>query len=266
MGKLEYERLHNSLKKLKLTKLSDIVDNKLDEAVKKNLSLTELLDELFLEELNYKTEESYNTQLRFSGFPFVKTLEQFDYNFQPSIDKNIIKELSTLRFINNAENIILLGPPGVGKTHLSIGLGLKALREKNKVLFVKASFLISNLTKAVYENRLKERMKIYLNSKLLIIDEIGYLPLDKNSSNLFFELISKRYEKGSIILTSNRPFSDWGNVFCDNVIASAILDRLLHHSHIISIKGESYRLKEKANSGVFFEKRKEFQPMTTVVT
>jgi DNA replication protein DnaC len=179
-------------------------------------------------------------------------LEQFDFEFQASVDRRLVRDLSTLRFLNNGENVIIVGPPGTGKTMLSVGLGLKAAEAGRRVLFTSADDLVTALTQAFHENRLEDKLKVYTRTSLLIIDEIGYLPLDKLQSNLLFQVISKRYEKGSLILTSNKGFGDWGSIFAgDPVIASAILDRLLHHSHVINIRGESYRLKEKRQAGLF---------------
>ena len=166
------------------------------------------------------------------------------------MDKKRIKELLTLRFIASGENVIILGPPGVGKTHLAIALGLAACHQGESVYFTTADELVSTLRKGLGENQLKERMRHYLRSRLLIIDELGYLPLERIDANLFFQLIARRYEQGALIMTSNRSYGEWGELFGDNVIASAILDRLLHHSVTINIKGESYRLKEKRKAGL----------------
>jgi DNA replication protein DnaC len=183
-------------------------------------------------------------------FPFQKSLETFDWKFQPSIEPKVIKELATGRFIADAENVLLLGPPGVGKTHLAVALGMSACALGLRTMFTTAAGLITSLGKALYENRLEERLKVLTQPKLLIIDEIGYIPIDRQGANLFFQLISRRYEKGSILLTSNQSLGAWGEVFGDTVIASAILDRLLHHATTINVKGESYRLKEKRRAGL----------------
>ena len=154
-----------------------------------------------------------------------------------------------MRFLQEFQNVIFLGPPGVGKTHLAVSLALEAINKGFTVTFVTLQDLLSVLNRASQENRLEEKLKFYLRPKLLILDEIGYLPLDTRQANFLFQLISSRYEKGSVILTSNKSYGDWGTIFGDNVIASAILDRLLHHSHTINIKGESYRLKDKRRAG-----------------
>ncbi len=177
--------------------------------------------------------------------PWVKTLEQFDFSFQPGIDQRVIRELVGLVFIERNENVILLGPLGVGKTHLAVALGIKAADAGHRVLFMTLDKLMVTLVKARQENRLERQLQQRSYVRVLILDEIGYLPMTRDEANLFFRLLNRRYEKASIILTSNKSFTDWGEVFGDHVLATAILDRLLHHSTTVNIKGESYRLKGK---------------------
>lgn len=189
-------------------------------------------------------------RITMARFPFHKTLESFDFKFQPSIDVKLLRELAGGRYMDSGDNVLFLGPPGVGKTHLAVALGIKACEQGVRTLFISATALITILGRAFAEGRLEERLKILTQPQLLIIDEIGYLPIDRQGANLFFQLVSRRYERGSIILTSNQSLGAWGEVFGDAIIASAILDRLLHHSITVNIKGESFRLKEKLRAGL----------------
>jgi len=197
-----------------------------------------------------KAEKHLAMRTAMARFPFHKTLESFDFKFQPSIDPKVVRELATGRFIADADNVLLLGPPGVGKTHLAVGLGLKACALGYRTAFTTASGLITTLIRAHQENRIEEKLKQLVQPKLLIIDEIGYLPLERLGANLFFQLVSRRYERGAILITSNQSLTGWGQVFGDQIIATAILDRLLHHSTIVNVKGDSYRLKEKRKAGL----------------
>ena len=245
MNEITYERLKENLESLKLRNTLEILDNYLERAVKDNLNVVEVLDHLFTEEAKAKRRRAYEKQLQLSGFPGRKLLDTFDFSFQPSIDKRQIEELATMRFIENAENVVFLGPPGVGKTHLATALGIEAARNRYSTYYINCHTLIEQLKKAHFENHLPDKLKALGRYKILIIDEIGYLPMDIQGANLFFQLIAKRYEKASTIFTSNRAFSQWNEVFADVTIASAILDRVLHHATVVNIKGESYRLKER---------------------
>lgn len=243
-------RIQENLKLLKLNRTGQQLGTLLQEASKNEVSYSDFLDRLLEEEISLKQEKQMSLNTALAKFPYIKTLESFDFSFQPSIDPKIIRELATCSFIDHAENLVLLGPPGVGKSHLSVALGLKAIQKKYRTLFFPAAALIASLIKAYTENRLEEKLRFYCVPKLLIIDEIGYVPVDVHGAHLLFQLISRRYERGSIILTSNRGFAQWGEIFGDTIIATAILDRLLHHSTVINIKGESYRLKEKQRAGL----------------
>lgn len=252
---LQLERLAAQMQRLRLGRSADRLESLLADAARRELAYSDFLEELLTGELSDKQERNTAMRVAMAHFPFQKTLETFDFKFQPSLDPKTIRELATGRFIANAENVLLLGPPGVGKTHLAVALGMKACALGYRTLFVPAGALLTSLTKAAGENRLEEKLKQLTQPKLLIIDEIGYLPLDRAGANLMFQLISRRYERGSVIITSNQSLTGWGEVFGDPVIATAILDRLLHHAVTINVKGESYRLKEKRKAGLLTRQR-----------
>jgi DNA replication protein DnaC len=244
------ERLQELMQRLRLVKTAVELPVILQEASKKETSYVDFLEELLTREATAKSERHTAVRTTMARFPFQKSLESFDFKQQPSLDAKVIRELATGRFIADAENILLLGPPGVGKTHLAVGLGLKACALGYRTAFTTAAALIATLTKAQNENRLEDKLKLLVQPTLLIVDEIGYLPIERAGANLFFQLVSRRYERGSLLVTSNQSLSAWGDVFGDRLIATAILDRLLHHSTILNIKGESYRLKEKRRAGL----------------
>ena len=244
------EELDGMLTRLKLTAIRDRLDNLLDEAGRRDLNLREALHFLCQAEVEHKESRRIEMGTKIAHFPFVRTLDDFDFAAQPSIDAKQIRELATCRWIANGDSVLLLGPPGVGKTHLGVALGRSAVASGYSVRFTSATALMTALMKGRQEGRLEERLIHYGKPKLLIVDELGYLPFAKEAAHLFFQLISRRYERGSILITSNRAVSEWGEVFGDGVVATAILDRLLHHSHILTIRGDSYRLKEKRKSGL----------------
>lgn len=250
MNAAQLERLHEQMAKLRLTKSQERLEALLQEAADKELAYADFLDQLLTEEIASKTAKNITMRTNLARFPFVKSLDAFDFGYQPSLDKKQLQNLATCHFIEHGENVVILGPPGVGKTHLAVGLGLKAIENGYRVLFTTAANMIATLTKALAENKLEDKLKTYTVPRLLIIDEIGYLPIDQAGANLFFQLISRRYEKGPLILTSNQSFGAWGEVFGDRVIATAILDRVLHHAITINIRGNSYRLKDKLKAGL----------------
>ncbi len=255
MSMESYEKLLSDLRNLKLTAMADIIEKQIESGETVDLNF---LAELVSGEISLKEQKSIESRIRSAKFPAIKSLDRFDYDFQPTINREKIEELTSLKFIDNKENVIFLGPPGVGKTHLAIGLGVKACEAGYRVLFTTLSEMISSLIASLADNSTVAKIKSYVQPSLLIVDEVGYLPVSEEGANFFFQVVSKRYETGSIIITSNKSFADWGTVFGDAVITSAILDRLLHHSTIFNIKGESYRLKEK-RSEVLKEERREFQ-------
>lgn len=245
MSEIIYERIKNNLDTLGMKNTLTIIDNYLEKAIHEKKNIVEILDHILVEEAKSKKSRAVENQIKMSGFPFKKTLDMFDFDFQPSINKEQLMELATMRFVENKENVVFLGTPGVGKTHLAVAIGMIAAGHRYSTYYINCHNLIAQLNKAHYENRLQERLKNFAKYRVLIIDEIGYLPMDIQGANLFFQLIAKRYERNTTIFTSNKAFSAWNEVFSDITIASAILDKILHHCQVISIKGESYRLKER---------------------
>ena len=250
MSAAQFERLQEHLQRLRLFKSKERLEALLQDAAAQELSYSDFLDRVLTEEVASKTAKHITMRTSLARFPFTKSLESFDFGYQPSLDKKQLQQLAMCHFLEHGENVVILGPPGVGKTHLAVGLGLKAIEQGYRVLFTTAAAMLTALTRALTEGRLEDKLKVYTVPRLLIIDEIGYLPIDRTGANLVFQLISRRYERGPMILTSNQSFGAWGEVFGDRVIATAILDRVLHHAITINIRGNSYRLKEKLKAGL----------------
>ncbi len=234
----------NILNDLNLYGLKSSLSNETDYITNNNLSFLEGLNHFLKTEVKYRETTRAQTNIKVAHFPYIKEIKDFDFDYQPSINKDIISDLATLRFIEEKKNVLFMGSSGVGKTHLATSLGIEAAKKRNSVYFISCNDLINNLSKSFKENRLESKIKFYCKYKLLIIDEIGYLPITKDEANMFFQLIAKRYENKSTIITTNQPFSKWGEVFGNTTIATAIVDRLVHHSVIINIKGKSYRIKD----------------------
>ena len=239
-----YQRLKDNLGYLKLKKASESLDEIIDFITANELSFTEGLLRLTDVEMDHRKTNLIKAMVKVGAFPFIKEIKDFDFDFQPSVNKAQILEFESLGFIDKKENIVFLGPSGVGKTHLATAIGIASAKKRNATYFIKRHDLIMQLKKAKLENRLDDRLKYFNKYKLLIIDELGYLPIDKEDSKLFFQLIDRRYENKSTIITTNINFGEWDDIFGDPVIANAIVDRILHHAKVVTINGKSYRLKD----------------------
>ena len=258
MEQLTSERLQDNLSRLKLSRAAEVLDTVAQHAKESKSSYFSFLDHLLEEEVAAKEKRRIQTAMKTAGLPAAKTIEEYDFSFHPQLDQGEVMELFDLRFISNKENVIFLGPPGVGKTHLAISLAIKACHHGFKVYFITMEKLI---------NKLKEgttRRKAYLSSSLVVVDEVGYLPVTTEEAHLFFQFVSHRYERNSTIITSNKSFGDWQELFGDPVIATAILDRLLHHCKVVNIKGHSYRLRGHSFSKQIFKEQE--QQMDKVIS
>lgn len=227
------------------------LDELVESASAHTLSYFDFLDTLVKQEWENRESEALDKRMKKAKLPYMKTIHEFDFSFQPSISEQRVKETCTCRYIANGENRMILGPPGVGKTHLAIGFGLEALAKGHHVLFMTADELGEQCQKASQKGNLSYLVRRLCKPDLIILDEVGYFDFDEVTANIFFQVVSKRYEKGAMIITSNKSYLEWGKTFGDDVLATAILDRLLHHSVTFSIKGDSYRMEEKKKAGVF---------------
>lgn len=247
-------RLQTLCEQLELNGILSCYSTLAQNAAHNQLSFTDFLEKILEEELSVRKLKGRQMLLKTAGLPYIKTLDQFDLTYSPGIPKSAIKELFSLSFIERKENVVLLGPSGVGKTHIAIALGYAATQVGIRVRFVSAADLLLNLETAARQEKLKDAMRrVTGHSKLLIIDELGYLPINKIQANYLFQVVAKRYENNSIVITSNLNFGQWDQTLAeDKTLTAALLDRLLHHSHILQFKGGSYRLKEKIKSGVLY--------------
>lgn len=237
-----YARITENLKFLKSKESLAVLDQTLDFVTKNNLSFIDGFQYFTEAQVEKKKANLVTHSVLMAGFPKVKSLTDFDFDYQPSINQQQIYDLNSLRFLEKQENVVFYGNSGVGKTHLATAIGITAAQNRYSTYFLKCSELMESLHKAKLEGRFAERLKKYCGYKLLIIDELGYLPISKDDSKLFFQLIDRRYERNSTIITTNINFGQWDEIFGDPLIANAIIDRLLHHATIVTIKGKSYRL------------------------
>jgi DNA replication protein DnaC len=241
------DRIRRTLVGLKMPRALELLDQAVRRLERGEASALEVIDTLLAEELTLRESRRIKTALMMARLSTIKTLNGFDFTFQPSLDRDRILTLAELQFIDRNEVVHFLGPPGTGKSHLAVALGIEAVKAGRSVYFTTLADIVGSLAKAEREGLLRERIRFFCRASLLIVDEIGYLPVVHGGGNLFFQLVNARYERGAMILTSNRGFAEWGEVFGDPVVATALLDRLLHHAVVVQIEGSSYRLRQHAD-------------------
>jgi DNA replication protein DnaC len=242
---LVLDRIRSTATRLALPHLADEAAALAARAEQSSMGYLDFLDLVLEEEAGLRDGRRFRNALKLSGLPHHKTLDGFEFAFQPDLDPRRLRDLAALGFITGKANIALLGPPGVGKTHLAVALAVAACQAGYSIYFTTIDDLVRQLRIAEATGRFPKKLQTYLKPAVLVLDEVGYLPLSRTEANMVFQLVARRYERGSIILTSNKPFSDWGQVFADDVLATAILDRLLHHCDVVTINGPSYRLKDR---------------------
>lgn len=237
------------LRDFKLSGIYNSYEERIKYAQDKSLSYEEFLEMLLEDEENNRRDNSFKKRYSKAKFPYSKNIEDFDFSFQPSIDKRTINDICTCQFVKEARNVVFIGPPGVGKSHLSTGIGIKAVAKGYKVLFTQVNEMLQNLYFSKADNSYYAKLNYYLSPDVLVLDELGFKKIPSYSADDFFEVISKRYEKGSVIITTNKGFESWGEIFADPILASAIIDRIVHYSIVININGPSYRTKDIKEKG-----------------
>jgi DNA replication protein DnaC len=241
------ERVLQKLNELSLPAAASSLERHLQATQERDLSPLEFLDALLAEETLTREEKGMQLRMRVAHFPIVRTLDSFDFDAQPMLDRKVVNELRTLAFVERAQNVVLLGPPGVGKTHIATGLGVAAIQAGYRAYFITAQDLLDQIRLAQIKGIPGHKQRTLVNAQLLIIDELGYVEFDKAAATWLFQLMCQRYERRSTIITSNKPFADWGTIFADVTLAGALLDRLLHHGHVLNLKGNSYRMRSRQN-------------------
>lgn len=244
MSELLIERVQQNLRRLRFTKAPESLPEILERAERDSISALSVLDELLENEVTHKEDRRIASALKLAGLPFVKTIDEYDFTFHPELDRTQIMNLFDLTFLARQENVFFLGPPGVGKTHLAVALGIKAAQAGHSIYFTTMADLVAKLKEDDASGR-NVKARSYSKASLVIVDEVGYTPIDRRECYLFFRFISRRYEQNSLIITSNKAFTEWTELFEDPILVTALLDRLLHHSTIVNIKGQSWRLKGK---------------------